>query len=200
MKVIFFLSSNKYFLLWVLKQREWRRWLNVITHFFILWHGPISQLIIQQKVEKSIFSTKPTDVIFQEIPMLRTTSKKFCAILISLERRSAYFLKHRAKKWLVKYVHLYLCHKWLSICKVFLLFCSCWTRIWQGLRCCRKLSPICQRKYDASYDVLKWFPDSKNWPLMHKLSKCVWQTYKRKSTVWPGKLISSKKTPKNSHF
>ena len=38
--------------------------------------------------EKSIL-TKPTDVIFQEIPMLRTTSKKFCVILISLERRSA---------------------------------------------------------------------------------------------------------------
>ena len=46
--------------------------------------------------------------------------------------------------------------------------------IWQGLRCCRKLSPICQQNSDASKDALKWFPDSLNWPLMHKLSKYVW--------------------------
>ena len=43
--------------------------------------------------QKSILN-ETNRYFFQEIPMLRTTSKKFCAILISLERRSAYFLKH----------------------------------------------------------------------------------------------------------
>ena len=31
--------------------------------------------------------------------------------------------------------------------------------IGQGLRCCRKFSPICQQKSNASQDALKWFPD-----------------------------------------
>ena len=38
--------------------------------------------------------------------------------------------------------------------------------IWQGPRCCRKLSAICQQKWRLV--------DSLDWPQMHKLSKYVW--------------------------
>ena len=31
---------------------------------------------------------------------------------------------------------------------------------WEGLRCCRQQSLVCQQKSDALLDALKWFPDS----------------------------------------
>ena len=65
--------------------------------------------------------------------------------------------------------------------------------IWRGLRCCGEPCPICQQNSDASWDALNLFPDSLNWPLMHKhklSKKNVWHCESR--SVCPGKLILKK--------
>ena len=67
--------------------------------------------------------------------------------------------------------------------------------IWRGLRCCREPCADCQQNSDAP----KLFPDSLNWPLMHKLSKNICHAI---GESWPvgRKNGLSKKNLKNGLF
>ena len=72
--------------------------------------------------------------------------------------------------------------------------------IWHSLRCCRIWGAPVPAKF---WRITGWTNIA---PRNFKLTlRCIAfriykACYRRKLTVWPGKLISSKKTPKNSHF